>query len=264
VLLLTEKGKEGTIDTGLCFNVDCHKQKVADYRSVAETNQPEKQGGNGASAAPVTPSKRAEAKVSTPSMPKKLQEYAESLHFQAAAAEVPADPHLIRVISLLALIKEVQSIPKDLEQVARDVGVYKHIKSGVTDARAMLMTKLLEKNDEELDKLLTGFSAALVGNSHGSYANDSYIGLSRAVIRSHDNPLPRYFVMNEKYLSLLTISGIRAVLEEAGFDKWMEKEKGEKAFSGFLKGKKKGELVEAIMDAGFDWVGFVPAQLSIF
>ncbi|WP_419652996.1 hypothetical protein, partial [Thiolapillus sp.] len=134
------------------------------------------------------------------------------------------------------------------------------LKSRVSD-RAKLMAVLLAQDDMFLDELQTRAAALLVSKNHSAYGESDYLGLAKQTLRHHDGSLPKYFSMNKDYLAMLTIGGIKAVLGESGFDQWYDKENGKDSIAKFIKGKKKADLIQAVLDAGFDWKGFVPKLL---
>ncbi|WP_419616535.1 PRTRC system ParB family protein [Thiolapillus sp.] len=250
-LMLTEKGREGKLETGVCFDPACNQEKVNAHQASLTEEKPRTAKEAGGKAPKATTRKK---KASAPAVSGKLTAYATSLHHRAAAGEVPSDPHLVKVLGLLALIKEA-GMP-DLDPEYDEL----KLKSRVSD-RAKLMAVLLAQDDMFLDELQTRAAALLVSKNHSAYGESDYLGLAKQTLRHHDGSLPKYFSMNKDYLAMLTIGGIKAVLGDSGFDQWYDKENGKDSIAKFIKGKKKADLIQAVLDAGFDWKGFVPKLL---
>ena len=257
VLLHTSKGKEGQVESGLCFDTACHEKMVRAHREAvmqetASTKMDEHGDKDASGIGRKTSAPAKSTKATTKALSNKLEEYRDNLHYRAAAAEVPSDPHLIKILSLSALLNEVE---KPIDSLKALLDEYK---ISTTD-RAKTLAQLIKLDDAALDALTSAAAAALVGANHlNQWQNPPHLDMARQVLRHHDMPLDRYFEMSDTYLAMLTVAAIKALLQEAGFDRWLDgQEKG--GYAAFLKKhKKKGDLVKAVMDAGFDWTGFVP------
>lgn len=262
-LLRTNKSNLGQVETGLCFEPGCNEDKVKAYQkeqkahvtSNEAASKPAKEQTAKSATAPTRVTKSADPKKPA-ALPGRLQDLVRDTHCNAAVAVVGNNPRLVRIVAVFALYDGNRS--SDAARMAIE-------KAGIksqTHGRDALFTALAALSDDALATLIPALAAALAGDS-GHTRGDELKG-ARTLLRHAKTDLADHFVVDKGYLKTLTIAMIQALLTEAKFDVWFDGQKGDKAYEGFLKiNKKRDDLIEAVMKAGFDWKGFVPSAVAL-
>jgi len=280
-VMATAAGRIGQVTTDVCFNLVCHKS-MREAHSAALAAEGEAQAvqaeasvrvGTGASptkkAAP-TAGKPA-AKASAADSPRKVIEYAERLHARAAAAEVSKAPKLGKAFAVAAMLGEYlheNGSFSDQEPTSAPVKALlgRHFPakprlSGTTRREDMVVA-LMGVADEALDALLVGMAAGIAGLNRGAAYTGriNYRAVQLALHKTHSTELGGYFSLDRNFLETMTKGGIEAVLREAGYATWLDKEKGSASFAKLM-GKKREEIIAAVLASGYDFTGFVPSVM---
>lgn len=266
-LMYTAKGKEGQVESGLCFDVTCHADKVAAQRQVsAESSAATADKGNDSEAARDTgkqssaqagsaTGKRPRAGAKAAALPTRVADFIRDVHSAAVTQEVAADPRLVKVVSAYALMERNRSGERAIAAL-RAAGLKPH-----RTGRHEIFTALLALSGDALDALIAGLAAGVAGES--GYSRGDELRGARVLLKGIDADLGRHFVVNKAYLDTLTIAAILELLDEAKFGAWYDAQRGAGAFKGFAKGKRRGDLIDAIIASGFDWQGFVPKAVAL-
>ncbi len=267
-ILVTEKGKEGTVETDICFDISCNKKKVAAYKKESQPKEPVTSSTAAAAKQATTEPKKekAKAKSTTAETPKRVIENVNKRIHAAAGAEILKSAKMIRVISLIALSDALKASAKDsmVQPVLKEHGV-KVLSGG--KKRSEKIEGLFKLEDKALGDLIRVFSAAVVAENQ-SEANHSYddnLASAKKTLTMVEADMTEHFVIDQDYLETLTISGLFDLMTESGFIKWYESQENRKkgdAQRDILKGKR-DEQIAAIIKAGFNWKGFVPKTVSL-
>jgi PRTRC genetic system ParB family protein len=283
-VMATAAGRIGQVTTDVCFNLVCHKaMREAHSAALAaeggaqagQAGQAEEsaRGGTGASptkkAAP-TAGKPA-AKASAADSPRKVIEYAERLHARAAAAEVSKAPKLGKAFAVAAMLGEYLHENGSFADQEPTSGPVKALlgrhfpakpRLSGTTRREDMVVALMGVADEALDALLVGMAAGIAGLNRGAAYTGriNYRAVQLALHKTHSTELGGYFTLDRNFLETMTKGGIEAVLREAGYATWLDKEKGSASFAKLM-GKKREEIIAAVLASGYDFTGFVPSVM---
>ena len=283
-VMATAAGRIGQVTTDVCFNLVCHKA-MREAHSAALAAEGEAQAGQAVQAEAsarvgtgASPTKKAAptagkpaAKASAADSPRKVIEYAERLHARAAAAEVSKAPKLGKAFAVAAMLGEYlheNGSFSDQEPTSAPVKALlgRHFPakprlSGTTRREDMVVA-LMGVADEALDALLVGMAAGIAGLNRGAAYTGriNYRAVQLALHKSHGTELASYFKVDRPLLETMTKGGIEAVLREAGYATWLDKEKGSASFAKLM-GKKREEIIAAVLASGYDFTGFVPSVM---
>lgn len=273
-VLSTQPGKIGEVTEGVCFNLACHTKKVAAHKAELQVTKPATppikapEAPAGDRKAEPKSAKPGKATVSVAATPKKVQELVEAAHRKAAAAEVAADGRMIRVFALASMISDLAN--RALDAGAREwEGVLKQHGLGdkmlrQTSRRAQLVGLLHGLDDAALAALASASASALAGAKEEIRlgTSNSQQATVSAIHKIKSIDLAAHFLLDKTFLEAHTKGGIHALMAEAGFDKWLDEKDGKGAFKKLMGGKN-AEIIEAILQSGFDFRGFVPSSLKI-
>lgn len=263
VVLSTAPGSMGKRTEDVCGDIECYKQKNVMHvgRKVsapvqADTNQP-KAATAGAGAVP-------KRNAALPENPKRVQEYAATLHRKIAADELRRDPTMLKVYSILALMDTVgaleaqakESDPLAAHNITRPAGNF-------GNTRAALIATLHPLDDDTLDALLADLCARVAAGPGRTLVEERYLHGARETLRVLQTDLAKHFTMSKEFLETHTKSGIEALMSESGFTAYFTALKNDKDAVGALVAKKKDELITAMLGSGFDFAGFVPASCQL-
>lgn len=279
----------GSVDSPVCFNVTCNRQMREAYQaslapppSADDAQEDEEAGSMGGHG--VMPAKAMAAGKSTVKgkgkgkgkgkpQPKATQKSVISqlagIPRRATVAAIQTEAKWPLVFSTFALLQLVSSdVPGlGLVGVCKALGV-EFTRSGADIHKKHNNELLLSLHDLDADVLYgIQLRASVLLVEHepdGSVFHNKLNrrGLNAAIAsRSHDDLSP-FVVVDEAYLNAHTRPAIDAELEQSGFKAWMEaKPEGAKAYAA-LSSVKKDECITKVMEAGFDFTGYVPATLA--
>lgn len=285
-LLSTAPGKKGAVicDT-TCFNTACNKQMQAAYqeslREDAQTEAAEAaqgaapSGGAGKAAAKkATPAKKKhKKKAKAAGTPAAVNDQYHAFACREAAALLDESEHARQVMATWAMVEK--SDDDDLKSEA--FGEDGHV--GADDALTALWSKdaatLSALSLKAMKHLLLKPTQALLDgkerekqrklrNYIPSHVDGPWVKASQLFVRQTAVKVDEKFCVNRAVLEAHTKSGLEALLTEAGFSTFYdEKHKDDKGktFKALLS-KKHPEIVDAALDSGFEFKGFVPAGLA--
>lgn len=294
-------GKEGTVQGGMCFNLECHGEKVTAYRRQTEAatqgsaeptgETPHPQGASEGSTAPAgegepaqgsgeqapgKPEKPKKAKKDdtplTPETLKKGIKHEAMTQFRTMGQDaIASEPNLGVAIALLTLFQslDTQHFPDSVRSEAKAVidDLHKEAKE---------LPALNKDEKENYATLLARLPASLLNSKMGvlgsltvwSGQDDDQFGPGSSVksailyTRTMQTDPNQYVYMTSAYMKAQVKAALIADCKESGFEAAYDAREGEKAFSKLAKGKAR-ELIEAIEAFDeFDWHGYVPTGFS--
>lgn len=270
----TALGNRAQVKASICFNLTCHKEKVADYQSVIATDsapaedQGEQVGTASASSekatqpAPETSGQpKPKAKPAKPSTPKVILDQHHTLHREAAADHLQANSDLksAQIITLISMMADASIKPSTAPEGWPD-----SLHSGRDRTKAAIL--LSDMSEDDLNNLQIAVAKSALGKSFKSTAtdpNDCYGALAEWYSSTHKADLSKHFVMDTEYLKPYTKPVIAQLLEKSGFAAdFNKKSDDDKAFNALIKGKKP-EILKAVEASDFDFTGFIPDQMKI-
>lgn len=272
-LMLTGKGNEGSIEEAICFDRACNGIKVAEYKkelSDEAKNMAKQQHATSSKASTSKTKSTAKKPVSgkkknVAEVPKRVKEFVNKIHYAAAGKEVAANNKLIKVFSLVALsdaLKGSSAKTSMTDPVLKQHGVTKLKAHG---KRSDKIKELATLEDAALSDLIRVYAGAVAGENQAVFAHsyDDNLVTAQTALVIAEADLSNHFIVDKTFLESFTISGLQALIEEAGFDKWYDEKHGDGAYKkSVLKGKR-DEQISAIIKAGFDWNGFIPKVAAI-
>lgn len=265
-VMLTEKGKEGTVEQGICFDTSCNSKKVAEYQKELKEEQESSPVEFSETTGTVTASKPKTSKPkATNETPKKVKTFVHGKHYQACSQEVLNNGEMTRIFALLALVDSVKNRRSNhlIKPLLVEHGLEK---LETMFNKAEMVTTLAGLSAETISQLIRAYSATLAGaieESKLEYEQSESLAIAHAVMRHTQADMKQYFQVDKAFLETLTITGLKSLLEEAGFITWYDNKHGDgEAAENVLKGKR-GEQIKAVLDSGFDWSGFVPKVANL-
>lgn len=260
-LLGTAPGHEGRVTEDVCFDLACHKEKVASYQAIvkadARANAPSSPSAPRAraSAPTATNAKRSSVKAT----PRRVTEEAQQFLRRTAAQIAGSDPRMERAVLLHALYLDAGR-PDDL--------VKKIVSKRPGTERDDVLVAFYGLDDASADALRTALVAHIVEKrTPHHYAGTEMVDAAKAMIVITSTALPGRFKLNEAFLEAHTKAGIESLMREAkdasglSFAKWYDDKQGKKAFEKLMNGKVK-DIIKTILGAGFDFSEFVPNCVS--
>lgn len=260
-LMLTEKGKEGQVEQGICFDVSCNSKMVAAYQKETQAAAEHPQQSAQSQATSSTASKPAQSKPKASNeVPKKVKTFVHRTHANAAAQEVLKCNHMANVLALMALADSVRH-NRDTKTVQPTLEKYNLGKLTSHYSKNEMVVKLASLTPEQVQEITRALAAALsAGLNDTQLESGTSEGLmtSQAILKIQKAELKDYFTVDKAYLDTHTVSGLKSLLEESGFIQWFDEKHGKgQCGKQILKGKRDDQIT-AILGAGFDWTGFVP------
>lgn len=270
-LMSTQPGEEGRAAQNLCFNLECHADKVKAYQEAVQATQsvsaeaaPKASAATGntpatASSNAASSNKSTASKSTATEQPKRVTEQSRRVLKEAAVKAVKQDNKAamaIVVSSLANLIRLGTGKGKALGSGNREDALAKAYEMSGEDQKAVLT--------EAVFHILSG------GETSADYqATPLAVRLSAQLFKMTGLPLEDSCVIDEEFLKAHTKSGIRSLMHEAGFDTWYcEQEGSDKAFDKLMS-RKSAEIIDVILnrgkeakEKGFDFGGFVPSSVS--
>ena len=242
---------------GQCFDTKCNKEKVAAYAKSLLPPPPTKPTANksttgnaAASSSSAASEVKAAPKVVATSVAERpaILEFREKVWREALRRDLSTDRE--KSLSLLFGLAATGNI----SHVNRE-----SVKNGIYS----LADKVAEKSSVAVSTI-----AKLSDTLAVEHRLDVLNGLTRSAIMSIDVPvlkdmmvyvgtdLSKHWSISAVFFDLLTKSEIEVVATEIGLKAHLDK-----AFAGLL-GKKKDELIKALMESKFDFTGIVPKIMN--
>ena len=274
-IVSTAKGKEGEVTQNICFKISCHKQMVKSYQEQQKMAKAEPinmvgmaEGNSPAVTAPSTSTKAPKKKAKATEVPKRVLAYADKVHCQIATKAVVESTKMVKIFSLLALVKEYGHINTGEDSTSIIAPVLRKYSDQVTSLtaigsnRAAMVAELSQIDDAILDELTAVFAAGIAGekSTDNPHYNKEYMGTVQAALAATDTAIEDHWQINAEYLSNLTKSQIDISMAGSRFIEWYEKANGEGSYKKDFAGKR-DELIKKIMESDYDWKGYIPTPI---
>lgn len=256
-VISTALGSEGTLTTNQCFNLDCHTQKAKAYANLIATDRqapaPAEQG-----TVKATPAAKKGKRPAADALPKKIVEANHEVHRQAAYNAVKAEPKLVKILAIVALMKDgALKLPQTPKGWPMSL-------SGEGRSKAFA---ILDAMDEaKLDTILTQVAALSLKQAKDGFGmeveKDGFGRVAVTVAKSRKVDLSKHFTLTPDYLGLHTKPVIASLLNEAGFSSAYTTANGPDAFTK-LNQEKKPDLLKKVGAFDFDFAGFIPKSMRL-
>ena len=265
--------KCGQVDRPICFSTSCNSTKVGAHAEVlAAANAPAPTPASPSGKDAAKPKGASATAVPTKNSSKAITKTAKTVAPAASSSSARAAMKPAYTAAASVLLAEDTRIPLALailamSKVLREAGVSLPAKV-IPDA----------KTPEEVIAVLAGLDGAEVVSRFrlcteamiaGDQANSSYSRndvfpavIAAKLAQSAKADLAPHFKVSSDYLAALTREGNASLLEESGFKAWMEAQDGGAKKYKALIATKKADLPKSILDAGYDWSGFVPKSVA--
>jgi ParB family transcriptional regulator, chromosome partitioning protein len=266
-LLSSKPGEAGKLTTDVCFDMACHQEKVAAHQATlqasvnasttaSEPSSTEPQGESTPSTKSTAHNGKGPAAAATP---KRVLELIHDVHRRVAATEVSRDSKMVQVYAVLALVHElgIMHHPRDADDVLSKHGVRRRD----NDPRTHLIGALYALDAPALFEI----AAELAGQLAGRHDIDTarYLKGSQTSLKVLGVDLAQHFCLDASFLKAHTKAGIEALLREAGFAAHYNSSKNDPAAVKKLMNTNHADIIKTVMDAGFDFKGFVPTSLRL-
>lgn len=248
-LLRSEPGCEGQVIESVCFDPVCNAEKVKTHKAEqAAATQAANEAGSPKTGQKAQAGKKRKGTASAP--PKKIRELSIAFLREQAGQVSRSDPATRRALLLYMLLEKIGK----LSWIdARELG------PGIAILHA--------KPDDDLDALeVKACEALLKAYNGGQWQQATEIeNGALSVLAVTKTPLSGRFVLTEDFLKAHTKAGIEALMREATnpdgevFADWWAATKG--PFKKLM-GKKADEIVQAILESGFDFSTWVPTCIQ--
>lgn len=271
-LVSTRPGEAGAVTEGVCFNVSCNREKVAEHQAELSRAATDNQaaivdaGGNAAPSSTPASNKSGTDRASSGSAkkkanagnPKRVREAIEAFIRQQAGAEGAGNTVVQSSLAVYGLV----ALAGDASDGAGDVRKLLGVKDGNGVYRGKdLLPALLAATEEQRSQAVTRLTGYLLGEANiAHFTTHDWLAMAKGVLGHVERDLRPHFVIDEAFLRTHTKAGIESLMREAGFDRWYDEQHGDKAFARLAKGKN-DDFISAIVKSGFDFAGFVPAAV---
>lgn len=265
----------GAVSGPTCFNLPCNAEKVAEAvearrpaaspeaaappvpASTSAAPKPAREGGatGKATPPPATPTVAA--------TPKAVEVAVDRMQRRAVSAALAQQPAILLALAIYGMHRlRTSDAPS-----AKDAGLAGlGLPSLGSDVKSVL--KLVKADPALLRQGLLLQAQAIIGD-HVDAPQFGHSALNRRTLaaglaKTFAIDAAPFVVIDKDFLTAHTKAGIEAVLAESGFADWFrakDADKGEKLYKALL-AKGKGELIDAVLAAGFDFSGYVPSSLK--
>lgn len=267
-LMSTAKGKEGQVETGLCFDVTCNSKMVKSHQDELANEKLSSVHPNSNTETPsvIKPEKSKERKK-TADTPKRVKEFVQARKYKAAAATVWSNIKLTKIMSLIALTEAIKHV-RVTDKLEKGLKTYGAEKLLTMTSRAEKVSLLHGLDESALDMIISAFAATLAGGiapERIQYEESDGLKTAHAILKAENVDMRNHFLVDEQYLQTLTVSGLKALVTESGFSEWYDAKDGKEAGhceKEILKGKR-DDQIKAIFKAGFDWKGYLPIEAQL-
>lgn len=285
-LLSTSPDRLGRITEDCCFNLDCHKDKVAGYQESfkAASASADNDKGKGSSKKSTKPTQPATGKspvdsgngsaekdddtgnASAAIPPARVIEKVEAFYRDLGAKQITDNKLAVLCVNTFALYRLVRSsLPvekmpaplKDPTRIGSEIDVFVRALSslGIEETLAFnhsLLTHLLGEHEKSTPIL----------NKTWAKGAASVLNVTKARLADH-------YILDREFLGSFTKAGIEGVLREAingkgfSFVEHYEKQSEKHKIATLMK-KKNNEILDEVFGCGYDFAGFVPSCVLKF
>lgn len=283
----------GAVSGPTCFNIDCHSAKAKDYRGLrgesGDDDTSDAQDGNtgesdstgklptGSTKVKGTAGKTnadskskgkaaAKGKVRA-TMKSVVDQYAGSIR-RAAVTVVQQDASIAHALSIYGLLRIASDeIPGEtFTSICKRVGVsYQEPNDSCRQNVTKAVLELAGRSAEDLDAMAAQVALLIIEHNPEGSAYQGKINrraLSANIVKRANLDLQPFLVVDAAFLGSHTRAGIETVLEGSGFKAWCEgQEDGAKRYTGIIS-KGKDEMIKAVMESGFDFSSYRPAEFD--
>lgn len=256
-LISSEPGKEGTVESELCFHLPCNTKRVAEYRRHvdADTGSESKPDANGAGNRTNTTTGRGRKPTrkgaAVAGRTKKVEAAVDAFLQRTASTTIKAHPKLVKALTLYALLRDAawpKVQPEGLAALALD-----------SRERASLLRQFHQLNEDALDTYIVEAAAVLVGTAP--------VASAVAVLQESKTELAGVFALDKAFLQTHTKAGIHSMMQEPlesgepSFAARFDRKFGKNAFTKLIK-QKTDTIITRILEAGIDLSRFVPGCVA--
>lgn len=264
VLMNTGKGNEGKIEDNVCFDMACNSKMVKAHQN--DIAKPAVLQGSSTSSVmpskPISLNPKPTVTKNHSETPKRVMTFVNDKQCAASVNEVINNTSMVKIFSLLALASAVGSSREDtilnpiLKKHKLEI-LRRHFD------RADMVVTLSKLDDASINELIRAYTATMAGCIKDSSTDSEAVKTAQAVLRITNADMKQYFTVDKAFLDTFTIGGLKALLLEAGFIKWYDDAHKDGDCEKTILSGKRDEQIKAVLDADFDWTGFVPkvAQL---
>ena len=258
----------GTVQQPTCFNRGCNDAHRAAYQATLTPPAPDrdrasqrKKGAKSKPAPVAAKSKAKPAKKARPTVvgtPSAVTERIDTVYREAAAALAGRDETTSFALAVYAMAQGARS-DGARQLLSERLG----LKRSHTSDHTGIVRTLATRTVEELRAWLVEFAReALVRTDLLSHHAFKPVPIAKALVAQKSVDLRAHFTMSAEFLTAHTKSAIETILDESKFRTWFEaREDGKKRYQQLV-GSKKDELIRGVMDAGFDFAGYVPSEVT--
>ncbi|MGH8159330.1 MAG: PRTRC system ParB family protein [Rhodanobacter sp.] len=267
--------KAGSIEKPICFELPCHRSRVAEYaEACAPKPVPDEEAVSAFGTKPRAATKKAAPPKTAPTKGKPVSVKAKAVAPAAVSAAARAAMRPAYGIAATQLVATNTNASLALAVF----GLHRLLMDGVGKSPLDAVTSAARRDKPELvvaelfslpeAQLVAHFKACTTALVDGSTAMPSFIRndavpavLAAKLVQQAGLSLTDHFCVTDAFLTAHTRDGIESLLEESGYKAWLlAKEDGAVQWKA-LSAMKKGGLVTHIMASGFDFAGFVPASV---
>ncbi len=245
-IMSTKSGEEGVIiGQDVCRNLKCYNTMRDAYQgTLSKTSTKPKTAAKSKKTKSSATKKVIDA--TTAGTPPKVVEFVKHELLNIAKEHVTSSPTMVKIHSLLALFSELNISNDALKDI---LGItlschddYKNIKA------------LFPLDDEKLDSAIEYLTQL-------HCVEDQNLGGDVAILECLDIDLKEHFIINEAFLSKHTKAGIKLLMAQCGFEEWFVTQHDEAAYKKLYAGTNP-KTIDSILNAGFDFKGFLPKSLT--
>jgi len=287
-------GSCGNVESPLCFNLTCHRTKVAEYaESLAPADAEEGDGGDadgeandsapgeskakpgsspgGKAAASSKSEGKGKASKSKPQARATLKavvnQYAGIVR-RAALTAVQQDARLPLAYAAFALLRSLaDEMPRTtFTDVCKQFDVpCRSNEDSFKRQCTEIVLSLAQRSVEDLNELIQKATVILLESHPDDTSFNSKLNrraLAAHIVDRTGTELLPFVVIDEAYLGAHTRSAMEGVLEESGFKEFVESQAdGKKRYAAIL-GEKKDDAVKSVLAYGHDFTGYLPSGLK--
>lgn len=285
-LLSTSPDRLGRMTEDCCFNLDCHKDKVAGYQESFNAATAPDSGDKGKASAkkttkptpsstgknPDSPNNDADetkgdnGNASAAIPPARVIEKIEAFYRNLGASQIADNNLAVLCVNTFALYRLVRSslpfekVPAPLKDPTR---IGSEIEGFVKALSSLGIEETLDFNHRLLTHLLGEHEKSTpVLNKTWAKGAVSVLNVTKARLADH-------YILDREFLGSFTKAGIEGVLREAvngkglSFVEHYEKQSEKHKIAALMK-KKNNEILDEVFGCGYDFAGFVPSCVLKF
>lgn len=285
-LLSTSPDRLGRITEDCCFNLDCHKDKVAGYQesfkaTSASANNDKGKGSSKKSTKPIQPatgkssadSNNGSAEkdddtgnASAAIPPARVIEKVEAFYRDLGAKQIADNKLAVLCVNTFALYRLVRGslpIEKMLEPLKDPRRIGCEIDEFVKTLSLLGLEETLAFNHRLLSHLLGEHEKSTpILNKTWAKGAASVLNVTKAGLADH-------FILDREFLGSFTKAGMEGMLRETINDKGLSfvehyENQSEKHKIAALMKKKNNEILDEVFGCGYDFAGFVPSCVLKF